>query len=186
MDSGAVYRRGWENSHIKCSNDSIIQVVSVFAIGFNKHFDALSGGDQSITNSNSNFGQISLNAEGFKKEAYAKDDFAYVTSIITPKHITQTEQNVDWISVDVGLTTAVGISSHLYLFGFKTQDNIPPSLIQGYRIGAKENDVLYLQLPDESVVSSKILMTDNVLGAGLTYIDGSTSASKVYNVSVET
>jgi hypothetical protein len=185
LDSNAVYRRGWETSHIKMSNDAIIQIVSVFAIGFNKHFDAQSGGDASITNSNSNFGQISLNAEGFKKEAFAKDDFAYITSVITPKHISRTEQNVDWISIDVGLTTAVGISSHLYLFGFNTQDNIPPSLIQGYRIGAKENDVLYLQLPDESVVSSKILMTNNVLGAGLTYIDGSTSASKIYNVAIE-
>ena len=186
LDSNAVYRTGWESTHIKCSNDSVIQVVSVFAIGFNAHFLADTGGDQSITNSNSNFGQLSLVSTGFKKEPFAKDDFAYVTSIITPKHITQTEQDIDWISIDVGLTTAVGISSHLYLFGFNTQDNIPPSLIQGYRIGAKQNDILYLQLPDESVVSSKILMTNNVLGAGLTYIDGSDSSTKVYDVAVET
>ena len=39
LDQEAVYRQGWETSHIKISNDSFIQVVSVFAIGFNKHFD---------------------------------------------------------------------------------------------------------------------------------------------------
>ena len=60
LDSGAVYRSGWEGSHIKIINDAVMQVVSVFAIGFNKHFDIRSGGDASITNSNSNFGQISL------------------------------------------------------------------------------------------------------------------------------
>ena len=68
----SIYRSGWETSHIKATNDAFIQVVSVFAIGFNKHFDAESGADLSITNSNSNFGQISLNSSGFKKEAFAK------------------------------------------------------------------------------------------------------------------
>ena len=63
LDSGAVYRQGWEQSHIKLSNDSIVQVVSVFAIGYNKHFVAESGADASITNSNSNFGQLSLVAQ---------------------------------------------------------------------------------------------------------------------------
>ena len=59
-NSRAIYRPEWENFHMKCSNDSIIQCVSIFAIGFAKHFVAESGGDQSITNSNSNFGAISL------------------------------------------------------------------------------------------------------------------------------
>jgi len=30
-DSEAIYRRGWETSHIKMSNDSVVQIVSVFA-----------------------------------------------------------------------------------------------------------------------------------------------------------
>ena len=60
LDSDAVYREGWQSKHIKMSNDAVIQIVSVFAIGFHKHFECLSGGDASITNSNSNFGQFSL------------------------------------------------------------------------------------------------------------------------------
>ena len=67
LDSGSVYRQGWEQSHIKITNDAIVQVVSVFAIGYNKHFVAESGGDASITNSNSNFGQLSLVSDGFKE-----------------------------------------------------------------------------------------------------------------------
>ena len=67
LDSKAIYRSGWETSHIKIQNDAVLQIVSVFAIGFNKHFDIQSGADASITNSNSNFGQISLSAEDLRK-----------------------------------------------------------------------------------------------------------------------
>jgi hypothetical protein len=182
LDSGAVYRRGWEPSHIKFTNDAFIQIVSVFAIGFNKHFDAQSGGDGSITNSNSNFGQISLSAEGFKRDAFLKDNYAYITSIIAPKHVQPIEQEVDWISFDVQKTINVGISSHLYLFGFNTEDNIPPSLIQGYRVGARQNDVVYLDLPDASTVSANIFMSDNVVSAATTISQGTNSSYKEFSV----
>ena len=176
LDSNAIYRSGWETSHIKMINDAFIQIVSVFAIGFTKHFDSESGGDGSITNSNSNFGQLSLQADGFKKEAFTKDNTSYITSIISPKYVAPTEREIDWISVDVGLTTSVGISSHLYLFGFNTRDNVPPNLVQGYRIGARLNDNIFVDLPNGTTKSAKILMSENVLGAGVTTIDGSTCA----------
>jgi hypothetical protein len=37
QDPLSIYRNGWETSHIKATNDAFIQIVSVFAIGFNKH-----------------------------------------------------------------------------------------------------------------------------------------------------
>ena len=84
LDSGAIYRQGWETTHINMENDAILQIVSVFAIGYAKHFTASSGSDASITNSNSNFGQLSLISDGFKKEAFDKDNKAFITSIIPP------------------------------------------------------------------------------------------------------
>jgi hypothetical protein len=181
LDSEAIYRRGWETTHIKISNDAFIQVVSVFAIGFTKHFEGLSGADASITNSNSNFGQLSLASTGFKKEAFAKDDHAYITSIITPRTIEETESNFDWISLDVGLINNVGLSSHLYLFGFGNRDNPPPTIVQGYRVGARYNDQLYVNL-NGTVYSAPILMSDNTLGIGVNTILGRDSAEKVYQV----
>ena len=112
-------------------NDATLQIVSVFAIGFNQHFDARSGSDASVTNSNSNFGQISLSADGFKKTAFSKDNHAFVTNVITPKAITGTSVNVDWQSLDVGLTVNAGISSHLYLYGWNDVDSKPPITVQG-------------------------------------------------------
>jgi hypothetical protein len=184
LDPDAVYRQGWETSHIKISNDAFIQIVSVFAIGFTKHFDAESGGDASITNSNSNFGQISLNSSGFKREAFDKDNNAFITSIIPPRAIDMLEEDtIEWLALNVGLTTQVGISSHLYLFGFTASDNAPSSQTQGYRIGARQGDKLYV-VGSGTTYSANIYMCDNVIAtSGITTALGSASAVKSYDVS---
>ena len=159
LDPKAIYRKGFENCHITIANDAIMQIVSVFAIGYNKHFTATNGGDASITNSNSNFGQLALVSEGFKKEAFAKDDKAYLTNIITPRAITETDDVIDWLSLDVGVTTSVGISTHLYLFGFNSKDVKPVGLTQGFRVGAKNNEKLFVSISDVEK-EANMLMSD--------------------------
>ena len=64
--------------------------MSVFAVGFADHFVAESGGDQSITNSNSNFGSCALRAKGFKTEAFTQDKAGTVTHIIPPQRLART------------------------------------------------------------------------------------------------
>ena len=59
---------------LRC-NDAVIQCVSA-AIGYSEHPTVNSGGDLSVTNSNSNFGAKSLVAQGFK-DAFARDDVGY-------------------------------------------------------------------------------------------------------------
>jgi microcystin-dependent protein len=149
LDSGSVYRKGWEQTHIKITNDAIVQVVSVFAIGYNKHFVAESGGDASITNSNSNFGQLSLVSDGFKKEAFDKDNKAFITHIIPPRAIESTEEDIDWLTLDQDVTNTL---TKLYIFGFKNKQVKPPVLTQGYRIGAKVNDKLFLGSNSASIL----------------------------------
>ncbi len=173
LDSQAIYRNGWESSHIKASNDAFIQIVSVFAIGYNKHFDSQTGADLSITNSNSNFGQISLSASGFKKEAFAKDNKAFITSIIAPRAIVSTENNVDWIAFDVANTISGTINPNkdrLYLYGFTAKDDIPPTLTQGYRIGAKVSDKIYFTGDGLAEYSANILMSDGVTSSVKQYV----------------
>jgi hypothetical protein len=178
LDSGAIYRHGWDSTHIKMSNDAFIQIVSVFAIGYTAHFKGESGGDGSITNSNSNFGQNSLTATGFKKDAFTKDNTAYITSIVAPRAITSSQTDIDWISLDVGLTTSVGITSHLYLYGFAASDDIPPNILQGYRVGAKVNDLLYVDIGAGTSTAS-IYMSDKITSGIAT---GTNSSEKSYTV----
>jgi microcystin-dependent protein len=186
LDSEAIYRQGWETSHIKVTNDAFIQIVSVFAIGFNKHFDAETGGDASITNSNSNFGQISLNSSGFKKEAFEKDNKAFITSIIPPRAIDETEEQIDWVSIDVGLTTSVaiaeGTTKHLYLYGYNSIDTPPSAITQGYRIGARLNDKLYFVGAGVTYSASIYMCNNKINDTGFTAASGTTSSVKSYSV----
>ena len=56
------------------SNDATIQIVSVFVIGNADHFVCDSGADLSITNSCSDFGDISLRSIGYKTRAFSQDE----------------------------------------------------------------------------------------------------------------
>ena len=89
-DGDSIYKAAYRNFHVKGSNDSVIQAVSVFAVGFADHFVAESGGDQSITNSNSNFGSCALRAKGFKSAPFTQDKAGTITHIIPPQKLART------------------------------------------------------------------------------------------------
>ena len=160
-NSRAVYKPEYENWHVRASNKSIIQIVSVFAIGYSKHFYVDSGGDFSITNSNSNFGNNSLFSSGFRDEAFLRDDVGYITHIIPPKIVDSSESTSEFSSIDVERTIGVGNSTRLYLYTENNENVIPSYIIDGYRIGAKNNDSLNVLLSSAGITSTysaKIIM----------------------------
>ena len=55
-----------------------------------------SGGDMSITNSNSNFGNTSLHAKGHKGYSFNSDKGGFIDGIIPPKVIETTDQKVNY------------------------------------------------------------------------------------------
>jgi len=148
-NSRARYKPEWRNVHIKCSNKSIIQVVSCFAIGFAEQFVAESGGDISLTNSNSNFGAVALSSDGYRTEAFTQDDQGYITHILPPKELPIEENPIEFSSIDVLKTlpatyssVGVGTTSHLFLYNETNSDVLPENIIEGYRVGARDNDQL--------------------------------------------
>ena len=58
----------------KGSNNATIQLVSCFVIGNADHFISESGADLSITNSCSDFGDISLRSVGYKTRSFSQDE----------------------------------------------------------------------------------------------------------------
>tara|TARA_Y100001973_G_scaffold89627_1_gene136157 strand:+ start:2560 stop:8361 length:5802 start_codon:yes stop_codon:yes gene_type:complete len=166
LDSGAVYRPDWETTHVKVSNDAVIQIVSVFAIGYHTHFRMLSGADASVTNSNSNFGQFALAADGFKERAFAKDNKGFVTSIITPRAVVGEEQRVDWLQIDKIMTEevldniAAPVPGRLYLLGSKNLFNPPSSIAQGFRIGSRVGEKLYVDATGGTAYEATIVMSN--------------------------
>ena len=167
-DSSAVFKPDYENFHIKASNDSVIQIVSCFAIGYANHFVTESGGDLSVTNSNSNFGAKALVSKGFKTTSFNRDDVGYITHIIPPKELETTQGAIEFNAIDVEKTVVgVASTSRLYLYNQTNEDVAPDSVIEGYRLGAKENDTLNVLIPDSSGTptnrSARIVMPDTEL-----------------------
>ena len=166
-DSSAIFKPAYRNFHIKASNNAFIQVVSVFAIGFADLFVTESGGDLSITNSNSNFGARSLKAVGYRDYAFPQDDVGYITHIIPPKEIVKTTNTTEFSSIDISKTISVGVSSHLYLYGESNPDVPPSTTIDGYRVGAKQNDKIFVLISDgtnTSEYNSRIVMPSGEKG----------------------
>jgi hypothetical protein len=87
--------------HIRCINDAIIQEVSVFAIGQGIHHWVQSGGEITITNSNSNFGGCAALAEGYKNVAFVSDSNWNVGSIRVATNLTQKTNNIRKIYLGV-------------------------------------------------------------------------------------
>ena len=103
----------------------------------------ISGADASITNSNSNFGTFALAAEGFKKDAFDKDDKGFVTSVITPRSVVTTDQKIEYnqIVTKKGVANSPA-SDKLYFLGATSETNPPSHIAQGFRVGAKVNDTI--------------------------------------------
>ena len=162
VDSQAIFKPSYANQHIRCSNDAVLQLVSVFCIGYAKHFYADSGGDMSITNSNSNFGAKSLVARGYKANAFSQDDLGYVSHIIPPKEIPVTENAIEFNAVDIEKTVGIASTAHLYLYNQTNLDAPPENVLDGYRVGAREQDTLKVLVPNAAGTateySSRIVM----------------------------
>jgi len=172
LDPSAIYRPEYESTHVRASNDSIVQAVSVFAIGHKSQYVADTGGELSLANCNANFGENALMSEGFKKTAFTPDNAAYITHIIPPKEITDGSANVDYLSLDVDKTIGIGASTRLYFEGFTNKDAPPPHIVDGFRFGAALDDKIRLQLNingNEGDFVSKVVMPT---ATGITTLTG--------------
>jgi hypothetical protein len=179
LKGSSRYKKGMRNFHIRASNDAFIQSVSVFAVGYADHFLCESGGDMSITNSNSNFGNTAIRSVGFKAEPFSKDSQGRIVGIIPPKNINAFEEvNLSWIALDLkktlnstnnpltgnaGSFTPAGTTVKLYLYGYGRPESSsdttptapPPYKIQGYTVGARRDvdgtpDKIFLSVIDNN------------------------------------
>lgn len=176
-DSRARHKPTWQNFHVKTSNNSYIQNVSIFAIGYAQHFIAESGGDQSITNSNSNFGAKSLEADNFRKDAFLKDDQGYITEIIPAQKNFAKQVEVNYLPLDVEVTAGLSTDIKLYFYGYNQRDTVPLKSTGGYIIGNKVGETIQCNI-DNVVYGASVLMPvpgsnpDNRISARKEYLVG--------------
>ena len=158
----SFWKDEWRNFHVRASEDAFIQNVSIFAVGFADHFLMESGGDMSITNSNSNFGNTSLHAIGHKGFSFNSDKGGYIDAIIPPQVIETVDKKINYYPFNIpamiqgvqGIQTAssgtvVYNDTRLYLDS--NDDALDPAKrpavsINGYRLGARQNEKIYTKL----------------------------------------
>ena len=153
---GVYYRgdatTGWRHYHIRVSNNAFIQSVSVFAVGYAEQHLIESGGDYSITNSNSNFGTQALVADGFRPDAFTLDKKGKFTHIVPPQALTTLETNIQYYPLDVQKSKA-GLNADspgtkLFLFEQKDPSDTPVFDINNYKLGGRIADKIYVKLTD--------------------------------------
>ena len=174
-DSRAVYKPAYSNFHIKVTNNSYIQAVSCFAVGFAEHFVTENGGDMSLTGCNSNFGARSLVASGYRETAFSQDDLGYITHVLPPKELPIEETTVEFLALDLETSVGIGTTNErLYLKDEKNADLPPIHIAAGYRVGAKTDDELCVLVPEAGTpveYKSRIVMPNS-----------QSSSEKVFNV----
>lgn len=80
--------------HIRAINDAFAQEVSVFAIGQGVHHWTETGGELTITNSNSNFGGVSALSEGYKLNPFPLDGDWNISAIRVASNLQERTGNV--------------------------------------------------------------------------------------------
>ena len=181
--SKARYKPEYRNFHVKVSNNSFIQAVSIFAIGYAEHFVTENGGDISLTNSNSNFGANALTSSGFRSTAFGQDNTAYISHIYPPKEVPLTETSLEFKSIDVAKTVGLSSTGKLFIYSASNADVPPENVIEGFRIGARVDDRLNLLVPQGGVTnqhSARIVMDGSTSTDGVV-VEESTS-EKSFNV----
>lgn len=103
---------GWLSRHVSAINSAVIQEVSVFAIGQGIHHFTDTGGEITITNSNSNFGGCASLSKGYRQTAYPLDRNWQTRAIKNANNLSNIQGNIRQItlgqvdfSVDNGATT---------------------------------------------------------------------------------
>ena len=159
----SYWKDEWRNFHVRASEDAFIQNVSIFAVGFADHFLMESGGDMSITNSNSNFGNTSLHAIGHKGFSFNSDKGGYIDAIIPPKAIETSTETISYypFNVPASITGVEGVQqlpvtgtrtlndTRLYIDSeddSKDPNKRPAVSINGYRLGAKAGEKVFTTL----------------------------------------
>lgn len=163
------YKPSYVNFFANAKNDAEITITSTHVTGYAQQFLAESGSDISLINVSSTFGSAALVTKGYRKEAFARNDLGYVSHVIAPKEETAAEFSIKFDSLDKSKIVSVGSTNKLYLAGKTSQSYPPAHIADGYRLGAKENDTLYVNLSDPSgittVYSARIVMP-NTQGTG--------------------
>jgi hypothetical protein len=137
--------------HIRAINDAFIQEVSVFAIGQGAHHATESGGEITITNSNSSFGGVVGLSTGYKSQAFTIDSDWRIAYFRVPVNIGEKRNNIKKIYLGtIGEGGYIDLDDRLFLSTdlnpFEDSTTIPELIgVDGYSL--REDSYIWVENP---------------------------------------
>ena len=134
--------------HIRAVENAIIQEVSVFAIGQGVHHWVESGGELTVTNSNSNFGGVAALAEGFQAVAFPQDTPHTTTSVKVPTDLSEKRNNIERIFLGIIDASVANTDTAIVLTTDLDGDtDNEPSILQDRGYSLRQNSFLWVENP---------------------------------------
>ena len=119
----------YRSIHIRCVNRAIIQEVSVFAIGQGVHHAVSSGGELTVTNSNSNFGGVCALADGFVDYSFKTDKSWNVSRIKVSEDLTPLKNRIQTYFLGTVKTVSNGGKKITLEVNLAGEENNEPTLL---------------------------------------------------------
>ena len=145
---GKRYKELWRHFSFKACNNGYIQIVSCFVVGSAIHYQTVDGGEMSITNSCSNFGDLSLVSNGYSINILPQDTGGTITKLIRPKPLSLTPVEIPTLP----FVAANSTTTKLYLEGDLAEERIAPFTFVG-------GDTLYVNDGEGTEYTAKLSAT---------------------------
>lgn len=145
---GKRYKELWRHFSFKACNNGYIQIVSCFVVGSAIHYQTVDGGEMSITNSCSNFGDLSLVSNGYSSNILPQDTGGTITKLIRPKPLSLTPVEIPTLP----FVAANSTTTKLYLEGDLAEERIAPFTFVG-------GDTLYVNDGEGTEYTAKLSAT---------------------------
>jgi hypothetical protein len=140
--------------HIRAINNAIIQEVSVFAIGQGVHHWTQSGGELTITNSNSNFGGCAAISEDYQTASFPADSNWTVNKLRVATDLSEENGNITKIylgNIADGQDDATIQSQEYFNLDTPLNDSIPnpgvPEVVDAKGYTLRANSYLWIENP---------------------------------------
>lgn len=131
----------WRHYGFYATNNSFVQIVSCFCIGPSEGYIVEDGGDMSITNSNTNFGETAMSAYGTKNIASIPDSNFNLYAIKKPKPLIESDIisfNTYTVDIDSSIewyrnsnNTATNKKNRVYVTELISNNKVEPFTFKG-------------------------------------------------------
>jgi hypothetical protein len=156
--SGKAYKDEWKHASFEGLNGGYAQLVSCFSICSAEHFRVRNGGELSLANCFTNFGEVAFAAYGHSDISLGQDTGFTATRIIPPKPLETPIQKLF-----IGVYSNNSYATRLYSTGSINLETIKPYTIQ-------DGESIFVEGPEGEEYSATITATKDLSGV-IDYFD---------------